>query len=295
MVNFEWYRTFVAIYQQGNLTKAALELSISQPNVSVHLAALEQYVGGKLFDRIPRKMVPTELGKQLYTQIVESVENLTNIETSFKKKNIKNQLKIRLGSPSEFFYTQLSPKLKNITSQLNVSFGKADDLVKLLIDGELDIVVASQKKIEQKDIIYEPILKENFIIIGNKEIDLNYFNENLIKNNYDKIEEWLIDQQWYAYSNDLAFIRRFWLQNFNKRPMIIPKYTIPNLNTIIHSIAKSGGISVVSDYLFNNYIEKDKITIIWEGRSETYNTLFLVYDKNKISSEKINEIKQLIF
>jgi len=295
MVNFEWYRTFVAIYQQGNLTKAALELSISQPNVSVHLAALEQYVGGKLFDRIPRKMVPTELGKQLYTQIVESVENLTNIETSFKKKNIKNQLKIKLGSPSEFFYTQLSPKLKNITSQLNVSFGKADDLVKLLIDGELDIVVASQKKIEQKDIIYEPILKENFIIIGNKEIDLNYFNENLIKNNYDKIEEWLIDQQWYAYSNDLAFIRRFWLQNFNKRPMIIPKYTIPNLNTIIHSIAKSGGISVVSDYLFNNYIEKDKITIIWEGRSETYNTLFLVYDKNKISSEKINEIKQLIF
>lgn len=295
MVNFEWYRTFVAIYQQGNLTKAALELSISQPNVSVHLAALEQYVGGKLFDRIPRKMVPTELGKQLYTQIVESVENLTNIETSFKKKNIKNQLKIKLGSPSEFFYTQLSPKLKNITSQLNVSFGKADDLVKLLIDGELDIVVASQKKIEQKDIIYEPILKENFIIIGNKEIDLNYFNENLIKNNYDKIEEWLIDQKWYAYSNDLAFIRRFWLQNFNKRPMIIPKYTIPNLNTIIHSIAKSGGISVVSDYLFNNYIEKDKITIIWEGRSETYNTLFLVYDKNKISSEKINEIKQLIF
>lgn len=295
MVNFEWYRTFVAIYQQGNLTKAALELSISQPNVSVHLAALEQYVGGKLFDRIPRKMVPTELGKQLYTQIVESVENLTNIETSFKKKNIKNQLKIRLGSPSEFFYTQLSPKLKNITSQLNVSFGKADDLVKLLIDGELDIVVASQKRIEQKNIIYEPILKENFIIIGNKEIDLDYFNKNLIKNNYDKIEEWLIDQQWYAYSNDLAFIRRFWLQNFNKRPMIIPKYTIPNLNTIIHSIAKSGGISVVSDYLFNNYIEKDKIKIIWEGRSETCNTLFLVYDKNKISSEKINEIKQLIF
>ncbi|WP_313580422.1 LysR family transcriptional regulator [Chishuiella sp.] len=295
MVNFEWYRTFVAIYQQGNLTKAALELSISQPNVSVHLATLEQYVGGKLFDRIPRKMVPTELGKQLYTQIVESVENLTNIETSFKKKNIKNQLKIRLGSPSEFFYTQLSPKLKNITSQLNVSFGKADDLVKLLIDGELDIVVASQKRIEQKNIIYEPILKENFIIIGNKEIDLNYFNENLIKNNYDKIEEWLIDQKWYAYSNDLAFIRRFWLQNFNKRPMIIPKYTIPNLNTIIHSIAKSGGISVVSDYLFNNYIEKDKIKIIWEGRSETCNTLFLVYDKNKISSEKINEIKQLIF
>lgn len=55
MVNLEWYRTFVAIYQCGNLTKAAQDLSISQPNVSVHLASLEQYVGNKLFDRMPGK------------------------------------------------------------------------------------------------------------------------------------------------------------------------------------------------------------------------------------------------
>ena len=35
MVNLEWYRTFKAIYQNGTLTKAAQELLLSQPNVSV--------------------------------------------------------------------------------------------------------------------------------------------------------------------------------------------------------------------------------------------------------------------
>ena len=59
MVNLEWYRTFKAIYQQDNLTKAVRYLMISQPNVSVHLAALENYIGGLLFERLPRKMVAT--------------------------------------------------------------------------------------------------------------------------------------------------------------------------------------------------------------------------------------------
>jgi DNA-binding transcriptional LysR family regulator len=54
MLNFEWYRTFKAIYQAGTLTGAAQELLISQPNVSQHLSALEAYVGKQLFERPPR-------------------------------------------------------------------------------------------------------------------------------------------------------------------------------------------------------------------------------------------------
>ena len=37
MVNMEWYRTFVAIYEKSTLTKAAETLFTSQPGVSVHL------------------------------------------------------------------------------------------------------------------------------------------------------------------------------------------------------------------------------------------------------------------
>ena len=67
MLNLEWYRTFKAIYRQGSLTAAAQELFISQPNVSQHLAALESYMGTRLFERTGRRIVPTEPGKLLYT------------------------------------------------------------------------------------------------------------------------------------------------------------------------------------------------------------------------------------
>lgn len=295
MVSLEWYRTFTAIYQHGNLTRAAQELSISQPNVSVHLAALEQYVGGKLFDRMPRKMIPTELGKQLYTRIVEPVEILTSTEHSFRKTALNNQLTIKLGSPLEFFHTKVSPLLKNIPFQLQATFGIAKELLRQLVDGELDFVVASKKSIESKHIVYEPILTENFVVVGSPDLDVNNFKKYSEDNDIIAMEKWLINQKWYAYSNDLAFIRRFWLANFNKRPMITPQYITPNLNVILQSISNGGGgISIVSDYLAEDFIREKKAVVIWKGFVEASNTLYLAYDKSKVSVQKIKAINILI-
>ena len=82
MINFEWFRTFKAIYQTGTLTGAAHELLISQPNVSQHLASLEAYIRHPLFERQPRRMVPTDYGKLLYTEIIDAVEKLEKAEKS---------------------------------------------------------------------------------------------------------------------------------------------------------------------------------------------------------------------
>ena len=294
MVNLEWYRTFVAIYQCGNLTKAAQDLSISQPNVSVHLASLEQYVGNKLFDRMPRKMIPTNQGKKLYTQIVASVENLSSVERSFRKYSTSNNYTLRLGSPIEFFYSRLAARSKSLPFHVNTTFGIAKDLVQKMIDGELDFVIASKKAIENRQIIYEPILIENFVIIGNSGIKTNQLNKYISALDNEKIEEWLLDQDWYAYSDDLAFIRRFWLKNFNKRPMINPVHVIPDLNVILKAIEGGGGISAVSDYLAEDLIKKGTVKTLWSGNNEASNTLYLTYDKSKVSSDKIEEVRRWV-
>ena len=294
MINLEWYRTFVAIYQQGNMTKAAQELSISQPNVSVHLASLEQYVGGKLFERMPRKMVATEMGRQLYTQIIGSIEHLTSAELFFTRKTLGNRSVIRIGTPSEFFYSRVTPNLSTSTSELVVSFGMAKELTQQLIDGSLDFVIASQKTTENKQIVYEPILTENFILIGSKELDLKDFKNSIKNEDYERAEQWLLEQNWYAYSADLAFIRRFWQKNFNKRPVLIPKYIIPNLNAIIKSIALGNGVSVVSDFLAEEFINENKIVSIWSGKEVASNTIYLAFDKSKMTAEKVEEIKEVL-
>lgn len=64
-IQIPWLSSFVAIVELGTVTHAAKSLRLSQPRVSAHIAALEAVVGGRLFERLPRGMSPTELGDTL--------------------------------------------------------------------------------------------------------------------------------------------------------------------------------------------------------------------------------------
>lgn len=45
MVDFEWYRSFIAIYKHNSLSEAAKARIMTQPAMSQHLSALEAEVG----------------------------------------------------------------------------------------------------------------------------------------------------------------------------------------------------------------------------------------------------------
>jgi DNA-binding transcriptional LysR family regulator len=58
-------RAFVAVAREGNVTRAAKQLSLSQPALSKQLAELEESLSAVLFDRLPRGMRLTVAGEIL--------------------------------------------------------------------------------------------------------------------------------------------------------------------------------------------------------------------------------------
>jgi DNA-binding transcriptional LysR family regulator len=58
-------RTFVAVIQEGHLTRAAERLHISQPTASNHIRALEGQLDVQLFNRTTRGLEPTPSGSRL--------------------------------------------------------------------------------------------------------------------------------------------------------------------------------------------------------------------------------------
>ncbi len=58
-------RTFVAVAEEKNLTRAAERLFTSQPAISAHIKALEETLGVTLFDRTPKGMRLTPVGEEL--------------------------------------------------------------------------------------------------------------------------------------------------------------------------------------------------------------------------------------
>lgn len=295
MVNLEWYRTFKAIYQYGTLTRAAQELMISQPNMSIQLASLESYIGQQLFVRLPRKMMPTEYGKQLYTQIVEAIDNLERVETEFKRTVLNKAPSIRLGTPAEIFNDYLAEHVGNQKDlHLTVEYGLADTLTEKVISHDLDIAIITRQNKSADNLTYEALFTESFMIVCNPAMDTTDFDACAEKNNVEDIEKWLKTQKWIAYSTDLALVRRFWRENFKKRPILKLHATIPDNDAILRAVGNSDVLAASSDLIAGKALEKGLVKILWKGNIPATNTLYLAYNKDKIQPQYVEKVRTFI-
>lgn len=87
MLSFIHLRTFLTVIKQGSFTRAAHELSLTQPAVSGHIAALEEEFGMPLFNRTGKKIVLTDAGNILQKgarDILDRVEDLKGELTDLK-------------------------------------------------------------------------------------------------------------------------------------------------------------------------------------------------------------------
>ncbi|HET9147194.1 MAG TPA: LysR family transcriptional regulator [Acetobacteraceae bacterium] len=57
---------FVALFEEGSVTRAAQRVNVVQPALSMQIGRLERELGQKLFDRTPKAMEPTTAGRALY-------------------------------------------------------------------------------------------------------------------------------------------------------------------------------------------------------------------------------------
>ena len=61
-LNYHHLRYFREVATEGNLSKAAQRLNVSQSALSMQIRNLEERLGHALFERVGRKLVLTEVG-----------------------------------------------------------------------------------------------------------------------------------------------------------------------------------------------------------------------------------------
>jgi DNA-binding transcriptional LysR family regulator len=78
-VNLRQMRSFVAVARLGNFTRAAESLHVSQPTLTVHIKQLEETLGLKLFDRNPRAVNLTRMGRDLLPTFERTLQDLDSM------------------------------------------------------------------------------------------------------------------------------------------------------------------------------------------------------------------------
>ncbi len=289
MVNLEWYRTFKAIYDKGTLTAAAEALFISQPGVSLHLSSLESYVGAKLFDRVSKKMIPTERGKVLYNAVIDPILRLETIEKQFQKSNEIELPTISIGMCFETFQHILEKHLHTLNFNVISSFSDYQNLLRELEKGIVDVVI-TPKKLDIKGINYVPIGKETIVLIGSMDIDKGDFISAIKTKSNADILLFLREQKWYGASSDNEHFKRFWKSNFNSLPDFRANYIVPNFKSIINSLSEGSGLAIVPDFLCENEFKEGRLQLLWEGSFPIVNQLYFAYRNNSTYKKRLDEI-----
>lgn len=176
MVNLELYKIFVIVAKEQNITKASEKLNLTQPAVTKHMKNLENLLKTKLFIRSNHGIKLTKQGMELYEEIKNSVEVLTNVENKYLKMRDIN-LGIHSTILNKIFSDCMSEYyIKNTNSKINVLNEENEQMLLSLKNGELDIIFSKKiyTKSHDKHIKFIKLGEWNEVLIANQ----NYKRKN---------------------------------------------------------------------------------------------------------------------
>lgn len=288
MADFEWYRSFVAVYQTGTVSAAARRRSLTQPAISQHLAALESGLRTPLFKRTPRRMVPTAAGRELYVRIIPAVERLEDVAGAPRAAEWRHAA-LRLGTPREHFHEVGLAALagSDWDGRIAVSFGETGELLARLARDELDAVIATQR-LALPGLDYTVFAREEFCIVAPARL------KPPPRLRGAALEGWLRTQPWISYGPDLPLIRRYWREVYGRRPDIVPRLVIPDLLCIIRAVEAGLGISVVPRYLCRSALARNAVRLLPAPRPPVRNQLHFAYPTHKRNHASIAWLRRAL-
>jgi DNA-binding transcriptional LysR family regulator len=136
---------FQTIARLKSLRAAASELHVTQPGLSHALKRLETAMGVALFERTPKGLKTTAEGRRLLEVATPILEQWQLLDTEITENDARRRLRLGMhASVASYFAPKLLDTLANrdLTSGFEFVHGLSRELVRLVLEGELEIALA---------------------------------------------------------------------------------------------------------------------------------------------------------
>lgn len=160
-ISLDRLRTLVAIADHGSFAEAARVLNLAPPTVSLHVADLEQRVGGALLSRTRGRVQPTVIGDTL---IERARRLLADAEQALE--DVERQVqglagRVRLGASTGVIAQLLPHALESLEQRhpgidVQVAVLTSQQTLQKLADGSLDIGVIALPQAPVKGLAIQP-------------------------------------------------------------------------------------------------------------------------------------------
>ncbi|MCS6803271.1 MAG: LysR family transcriptional regulator [Chloroflexota bacterium] len=163
-------RIFETVARLGNFSRAARELSITQPAVSVQVQELERAFGTPLLQRLGRKIVPTEAGDLVLRYAREIFALVEALNVGIAELRGLQRGTVRLGASPSFVDYFLPPLVARFREEfpgisVRLTIADPDEVVKHVLNGEVSLGLAAEPRPDPQIVAY-PIGQDEFVVIA---------------------------------------------------------------------------------------------------------------------------------
>lgn len=168
-MNFHQLHIFNVVAKNRSYSKAAAELYLSQPTVSVHLQKLEQELGLELFEQLGRNIYLTDAGRMLFSYTQKIFSLAEEAERALEELQGLHKGRIRLGAgttPGVYYLPELLGQFKEDYPgiELILDVANSQEIEKKILANQLDIGVIGRPSGEA-DLISESFRSDRLVLI----------------------------------------------------------------------------------------------------------------------------------
>lgn len=162
-------QVFSSVARLLSHSRAAEELHLTQPAVSMQIKQLEQSIGLPLFDQVGKQIHLTEAGREMVIYSRNIAQQLEEMDAVFDemKGMERGQLNISLVSTANYFMPKLLAKFLQLHPNIHVNLFVAnrDAVIKQLVENVADLAITGQPP-EGVDMVSESFMQNPLVVIA---------------------------------------------------------------------------------------------------------------------------------
>lgn len=162
-------RCFLAIAEEGNFTRAAAKLGMSQPPLSMQIKDLESEVGAKLFHRVPHGTELTDAGRAFW-EVAKGILDTTNSAVEAARRAALGKTgRLTLGYTGTSAVNPILPSairaFRRSYPEVELRLEEANSvrLIESLMEGRVDVAILRPAVGDPPEIHMEPLIEEALV------------------------------------------------------------------------------------------------------------------------------------
>ncbi|GAB6152715.1 LysR family transcriptional regulator [Desulfosporosinus burensis] len=162
-------KIFITVVEQKNFSRAAEELYLSQPSVSLQIRNLENELGTKLINRSPKHLELTQSGEifygyaknilLLYDKAKEEIDQLSNVVTGGLKVGASNTIGEYI---LPIVLTEFAAQFPKVGIETSIS--NTEEISQAVRANHLDLALV-EGEVSHSDFVIRPLMEDEIILV----------------------------------------------------------------------------------------------------------------------------------